>query len=191
TGLPHRLAVLALLTEALRLTEAALLLRRLAVLALLALLLAEATLLRRLAETTLLRRLAETTLLLRRLLAETATLLTAARVVLSTRRRGVRNTALRLHARRHELRGLATRAGVLPALALLLDRLHHLGGVALAGRLRRGLAGLHHLGGLRRIPERGVLLLVRSARRAPLVFLLRVRWLGSTHVGSIPFENDK
>src|SRR5690606_10775916 len=192
TGLPHRLAVLALLTEALRLTEAALLLRRLAVLALLALLLAEATLLRGLAEATLLlRRLAETTLLLRRLLAETATLLTAARVVLSTRRRGVRNTALRLHARRHELRGLATRAGVLPALALLLDRLHHLGGVALAGRLRRGLAGLHHLGGLRRIPERGVLLLVRSARRAPLVFLLRVRWLGSTHVGSIPFENDK
>src|SRR5690606_38156700 len=153
-------AVLALMTEALRLTEAALLLRRLAVLALrlaeatlLALLLAEATLLLRgLAETALLlRRLAETTLLLRRLLAETATLLTAVRVVLSTGRRAVRNTALRLHARRHELRGLATRAGVLPALALLLDRLHHLGGVALAGRLRRGLAGLHHLGGLRRI----------------------------------------
>src|SRR5690606_42158453 len=64
TGLPHRLAVLALLTEALRLTEAALLLRRLAVLALR---LAEATLLlRRLAESALLlRRLAETTLLLR------------------------------------------------------------------------------------------------------------------------------
>src|SRR5690606_7842113 len=161
---PQRLGQLLRLPEALRLTEAAVLRRSLAVpalrlpeatlllrrLAVLALRLAEATL--------LLRRLAETTLLLRRLLAETATLLTAARVVLSTRRRGVRNTALRLHARRHELRGLATRAGVLPALALLLDRLHHLGGVALAGRLRRGLAGLHHLGGLRRIPERGVLL---------------------------------
>src|SRR5690606_21359796 len=96
TGLPHRLAVLALLTEALRLTEAALLLRRLAVLALR---LAEATLLLRrlavlalrLAEATLLlRRHADTTLLLRRRRAAAAHVPAAARVHLGRRPRGGR-----------------------------------------------------------------------------------------------------
>src|SRR5690606_11342191 len=178
TRLPHGLAV-ALLRETLRRLAVALLretLRRLAVA------------LRRLAETTLLRRLAEAALL-RRLLAETALLallrvLLPARVVLRARRRGVRDRR-GLRAGRDHLRGLA--ALVLPA--RWRRRLHHLRGVARACRLVRRLTGLHHLGGLWRVTERRVLLLrlrLRAARRTPLVLLLRIRWLGSTHVGSIP-----